>query len=202
MPPTQVVYPNLESPFITFLIETNSTSSSDNNTTSTALPPSVLQTLSTPAPKTSSYDFSLERKILEDEVVLDKAKASDRVAAAKGARERGRLNQSTSSVNAGAKRGRGDAEDKHEATVREETKADIEMSNGSEAKDDGSPSNGNSGNQSQQAETSTTGTTQRRALLQRMASLTMASEDKCDRYLSNAKWNLETAVQDFYSSEG
>jgi len=43
-------------------------------------------------------------------------------------------------------------------------------------------------------------TTMRRAMLQRMKSLTMAKEDTCETYLAEADYNLEAAVQTFYQN--
>lgn len=42
-------------------------------------------------------------------------------------------------------------------------------------------------------------TSVRMSMLQRMKSLTLAEDEVCERYLKGKEWNLEEAVQEFYS---
>jgi hypothetical protein len=165
-----LAYPNLDHRQFNYSVTTGA--GSDDVSSLTRLPSSISSLANSPLP--SLYAFQAEEKVL-----------SKAAAAAAADESKSSYRSSLSELPAGSAAGSA-APPPSIATEEAALNASLESARKSEEESKTSAAAGSGA--------------VRRAMLQRMRSLTMAGEGECEGYLEKADYNLEQAVQEFYQN--
>lgn len=166
-----LAYPNLDHRQFNYSVTTGA--GSDDVSSLTRLPSSISSLADSPLPQL--YAFQAEEKVLE--------KAA---AAAAADESKSSYRSSLSELPAGSAAGSAAAAPPSIATEEAALNASLESARKSEEESKACAAAGSGA--------------VRRAMLQRMRSLTMAGEGECEGYLEKADYNLEQAVQEFYQN--
>ncbi|GMI38732.1 hypothetical protein TrCOL_g8626 [Triparma columacea] len=192
--PTQ--YPNLDHP--QFLYAISSQGSSTTSTSSLPLPREITSLATSDLPRI--HDFELERTVLRKEEEREKEERGAKIRRSSNSGAPvgrgmggGGLGTTVTHNNTTTSREEKESESKEElpsSLAREEEARMTEVLR--KSSEEGSVDSGGGvtlagGNKDV-----------RRAMLMRMKSLTLASEEECGKYLDGAGYNLEQAVQQFY----
>jgi hypothetical protein len=186
-----LAFPNLDHRQFNFSITTASAASNSVNAL-TRLPGHYSNLASDPIPPL--YDFTTERELVSE------AKDTGGSSGSGSTRRASRSSVASAAAAQGAAQGDAQGAASSSSIASEEDRLNRELESARKSTADNSTgSGGGEAKETSKSDGAGGQTDVRRAMLQRMKSLTMANTDECESYLQKADYNLEEAVTEFYN---